>query len=363
MKTQNIKVTTTNGFDGVEIEEYLEPITAHVVVGMNFFKDFMSGLSDFFGGKSKTYQNTLTSIDTEVINVLRKKAASLGANCILGMKIDNDEISAQGKSMMMVTALGTAAKANFSKKPQAPERTSLDSVPFDTFKFLKQKERYIMESKKSLLTIDDKLWNFIKTNKIDELSDYVTNKYISIFERHIEYDEPKNVDFYNNLQEYLSIIDPEVAINSLYSAIKSDLTPNQKNKLIELISESHLIDFEKIMSLIKNSDFQVQKFGIQILKSDKLIYEKSDLANIEALLNLLPEIFKEKGEVTTKKKALSSKEKEIWKCQCGKENNIDNKYCSSCNKDIYGFSDKEVNPKDILEKLEIDLKILKRTIL
>ena len=70
MKSQNVKVTTTSGFDGVEIEEYLEPITAHVVVGMNFFKDFLSGFSDFFGGKSKTYQNTLASINDEVINEL-----------------------------------------------------------------------------------------------------------------------------------------------------------------------------------------------------------------------------------------------------------------------------------------------------
>ena len=96
MKAQNVKVTTASGFDGVDIEEYLEPITAHVVDGMNFFKDFLSGFSDFFGGKSKTSQNTLASI--------------------------NDEVSAQGKSMMMGTALGTAAKANLSKKHLSKSR-------------------------------------------------------------------------------------------------------------------------------------------------------------------------------------------------------------------------------------------------
>ncbi len=62
MKAKDVKVTTTTSFDGIEIEKYYRPITAHVVVGMNFFKDFFSSFSDLFGGKSKSYQNTLASI-------------------------------------------------------------------------------------------------------------------------------------------------------------------------------------------------------------------------------------------------------------------------------------------------------------
>ena len=116
MNLNNIKVTTTSSFDGVEILEYLEPVTAHVVVGMNFFKDFLTGFTDFFGGNSDIYQDTLSSINEQVINELRKKAYLKGANCVLGFKIDNDEISAQGKSMMMVTGMGTAALANFPKE-------------------------------------------------------------------------------------------------------------------------------------------------------------------------------------------------------------------------------------------------------
>jgi uncharacterized protein YbjQ (UPF0145 family) len=59
MKPQDVKITTTSGFDNAEITEYFYPITAHVVVGMNVFKDFLSGFSDFFGGKSSSYQYTL----------------------------------------------------------------------------------------------------------------------------------------------------------------------------------------------------------------------------------------------------------------------------------------------------------------
>lgn len=116
--TNTIKVTTTSTFEGVEITDYLEPITAHVVVGMNMFKDILASFTDVFGGKSNTYQNTLSNINEEVLNLLREKAKRIGANCILGLKIDNDEISSQGKSMLMVTAVGTAAIANFPNRPQ-----------------------------------------------------------------------------------------------------------------------------------------------------------------------------------------------------------------------------------------------------
>lgn len=50
MRHGKVKVTTTSGFDKTSIDEYFEPVTAHLVVGMNFFKDFMSGFTDFFGG-------------------------------------------------------------------------------------------------------------------------------------------------------------------------------------------------------------------------------------------------------------------------------------------------------------------------
>ncbi|RKY61170.1 MAG: hypothetical protein DRP96_03935 [Candidatus Neomarinimicrobiota bacterium] len=42
----------------------------------------------------------------------------LGANCIVGFRIDHDEISDKGKSMFMVTATGTAVFINKMLKDQ-----------------------------------------------------------------------------------------------------------------------------------------------------------------------------------------------------------------------------------------------------
>jgi uncharacterized protein YbjQ (UPF0145 family)/CDGSH-type Zn-finger protein len=362
MKAQNVKVTTTSGFDGVEIEEYLEPITAHVVVGMNFFKDFLSGFSDFFGGKSKIYQNTLASINDEVINELRKKAYSIGGNCVLGLKIDNDEVAAQGKSMMMVTALGTAAKANFSKKSMTfPENIKADRISNELFNYYKQKKKYIIESENKSLRINDGLWDFVKSNKVSELAKYLLNSFLEFADSCQEYQKEELNKFSIHLSEYLSIIDSDIAIDCLYNKLLEEPKDKLRKKLIEKISELQLIDFDRIIGLIKEQDFSIQKCGVQILKADKMSYEKSDIHRIDNIINLVSSTFNERGEKSTKKKALSSKEKEIWICECGKENNIDKKYCSTCQKDIYGFNEQEVKPIEIAEKMVNELEILKNT--
>lgn len=45
----------------------------------------------------------------EAVERLQFQAYQLGANCIVGLKIDIDEISGGGKSMFMITSIGTAA--------------------------------------------------------------------------------------------------------------------------------------------------------------------------------------------------------------------------------------------------------------
>lgn len=110
-----LKITTTERFENGEIIEYLKPVISHSVIGMNIFKDILSSLTDIVGGSSNTYENTLESINEEVLRKLQQKAKDLGANCILNLRIENNEISSGGKSMLMVTAVGTAAICDFKE--------------------------------------------------------------------------------------------------------------------------------------------------------------------------------------------------------------------------------------------------------
>ena len=105
----------------------MKPVSAHIVAGTNLFSDFFASFSDVFGGRSQTYQKQLSSLYNEAIERIKYAAFELGANCVVGLSIDMDEISGKGKSMFMLTAVGTAVvlEREVTEKPafcQIPTR-------------------------------------------------------------------------------------------------------------------------------------------------------------------------------------------------------------------------------------------------
>lgn len=107
--SRKIKMTTSETFENVNIIETLEPVTANAAIGMNVFKDFLSGITDFVGGHSNSYQKALDELVETALGILESKVMFLGGNGIIGLRIDTNEISGKNKSMIMVTAYGTAA--------------------------------------------------------------------------------------------------------------------------------------------------------------------------------------------------------------------------------------------------------------
>lgn len=111
MSQKPIVLSTTNEIAGWTIISHLDIVSANIVSGTNIFKDISASFSDAFGGRSKSYQNEIEKIDKEVIKLLKSRASDIGADGIIGMRIDHDDISGGGKSMFMVTVSGTAVRA------------------------------------------------------------------------------------------------------------------------------------------------------------------------------------------------------------------------------------------------------------
>ncbi len=99
--------TTTPNVDGRKIVEYKGIVFGEVVSGVDFVKDFVAGLSNFFGGRSGSYEGELVEARQAAIDEMKNRAASLGANAIVGVDIDY-EVLGQSGNMLMVTASGTA---------------------------------------------------------------------------------------------------------------------------------------------------------------------------------------------------------------------------------------------------------------
>jgi uncharacterized protein YbjQ (UPF0145 family) len=100
-------MTTTPEVAGRAIAEYIDVITAQGVLGVNAFKDVAAGMRNIFGGRSKSYENELTAGVNSVLDELRKHAAEVGADAVVGVDIDYETV---GSNMLMISASGTAVK-------------------------------------------------------------------------------------------------------------------------------------------------------------------------------------------------------------------------------------------------------------
>jgi uncharacterized protein YbjQ (UPF0145 family) len=100
-------VTTTPSIEGKEILEYKGIVFGEVISGVDFIKDFAAGLTNFFGGRSGSYEGELVEARENAMAEMMRRAGSMGANAIVGVDVDY-EVLGQANNMLMVTASGTA---------------------------------------------------------------------------------------------------------------------------------------------------------------------------------------------------------------------------------------------------------------
>lgn len=358
MRHDKIIVTTTHNLEGIKINEYIKPVTAHVVVGMNFFKDVFSGLTDIFGGNSSSYESTLKSINESVLNKLKQEAYSQGANCIVGLKIDNDEVSSQGKSMMMVTASGTAIKADIKQNDSDIEKTmKSDRIDSVKLSILTQKEEYLEKINTKKHVVASSVLKFATKNRLDEFAPYI----LAELEKKINdsYSSESLEHHQKNFYSYFSSASPKIIIKLIYAKINLESNTKFREFLIKMIKDLKLVDYNEILKKLQIDEFQTKKSFAAIATFEKDTYSKSDIETLQKVLKIINESFPETSQQLVKKSKLFGKEMEIWICQCSHENALDSKYCSKCKKDKQGFLTDETKPSEAISSLRRKINALK----
>lgn len=344
---KHIKVTTTSSLQNVEIEEYIEPISVSIVIGMNFFKDFLSGFRDIFGGKSNTYTKSLEKINQQAIYELKKRAHYLKANYVIGLTIENDEIAAQGKSMLMVTAMGTAVRVTLKNKEVI---NNLTSIGLEAFEQLELKTKLLKKAESDNLNLSKNNWSLIIENQISELSSFLLNKLT---------ENPNSTDFKDNLKAFFENIDRELAITEIFSFIENNAEKDLK-PVFSIVKELNLVNYDKNLSLLASDNQNLNNIGALISGVHKKNYFKSDVKAIKETIDKLESKFPVKVEFYQTLDNLTRKDIEVWKCECGKENSLEREICRGCNKDIHGLKNPTINPKEIKENLKHRLEILEK---
>lgn len=99
-----MQLTTTHNFEGKKILEYKGVITGETIFGANIIKDIFASIRDIVGGRSATYEKTISDARETSFIEIQAKGVALGANAIIGIDIDYQTIG----NMLMVTVSGTA---------------------------------------------------------------------------------------------------------------------------------------------------------------------------------------------------------------------------------------------------------------
>lgn len=102
-------LSTTSTLEGVEITGYLGVVTAEVVYGSNALRDFFAGIRDMIGGRTGAYERVFERGQKDALDELEKRATKLGANAVVGIKIDTGTINIDETGvLLLITASGTA---------------------------------------------------------------------------------------------------------------------------------------------------------------------------------------------------------------------------------------------------------------
>ena len=110
LRMSRMILTTSVDIPGRQIEKVLTIVAAEAALGMNIIWDFANSWHDILGGRATTSQHILKQARETCLEEIRREAAMAGAEAIIGLDLDYNEISTRGNGggILFVAATGTA---------------------------------------------------------------------------------------------------------------------------------------------------------------------------------------------------------------------------------------------------------------
>lgn len=327
--------------EGRKILSYKGFVHASQVAGTGFLTDFMASFSDFFGGNSGVYRSTMNELQSNVFRQLEKQATEKGANAIIGVHVDFDSISSKGMSMFMVSAQGTAVVLDEGQAIVSKDGHSNEVVDLSE---LTKKEFINRIAQNISVKITEEDWKSI----IQFADVAIANDLHAVYCK-ISKPVPEGylVDsrFVANYEHYFSKIPYEKQVELAYKT----------HTELDLIKKFNLFNAQEIFSWAKKGELS---FAIDCLYSDKDVYNKGDLKDMEELCDYF-ENLPDKGKIEEVKGGVFSSGGQKFICECGKKNDKNVIFCEYCGKNIKGVTRKQIKA---IETFKSRVSILKELI-
>lgn len=99
---------TTESSSALPVVERLGIVASQGVYGVNALTDLGSSVRDLVGGRNIQLEQAISVGRTQVLAEIEDAAKSLDADAVVGLLVEVKELAGGGKSMLLVTATGTA---------------------------------------------------------------------------------------------------------------------------------------------------------------------------------------------------------------------------------------------------------------
>ncbi len=106
----SMPLSTSIEIPGRQSTASLGIVSTEVAIGMSIFKDIANTWRDFVGGRSQTVQATLKEARASCLSQLKKDASALGADGVIAVSLDFNEVSTGSGGILFIVATGTAVK-------------------------------------------------------------------------------------------------------------------------------------------------------------------------------------------------------------------------------------------------------------
>ena len=326
-------MSTTNTIEGCPIKKYIDTICSNIVIGTNIFSDFAASFTDFFFFFSDSYRRKLEIIYSEASKALKQKALNMGANAIVGFKVDFDEISGKDKSMFMVSVSGTACIIEINNSKESSQEEIIRSSISHSDLQREIDRRYIISQINNSEPLIPEWVEFLLEYPQIEIIESLIKKYISI-----------DINYY---AEQASSIKQIIAAAPSGSVIPIIYKYVEDKKIRSLIKECRLFDGESIYKILTNGKIHE---GIRVLSATKDSYDTNDLEWMKKILeyiNNLPDT----GKIESVKGGVFTRDNgEKYICENGHKNPVDSPFCEKCGVNIKGLLEGEIKHIDSLKE-------------
>ncbi len=304
----NILVTTASNIEGYDIVEYLGFVSGETVLGSNFLKGFVAGVTEASDSESEKLTANLEQVNGIALEKLKRVAEKQGADAIIGLQLNYTQFANYSVGTI---ASGTAVK--LAKKDIAEQVVTKDLYVTNYY------NRLVPRPVKVILS---------GTNKAVKISTW----------------------FYNYNMDDIKAIRADVELTNLYEEklLLKDLDfVFEKGNITQI--ESNEIDCKlpaKDILLIKDSKVTISKYV-----TSRGVFACNDLPiNVSIPMHRLIALKEKRGIDAVEKYKTDGM---VWTCNCGYVNEAGADECVICSRKQEDMkSNSKFNPDDMIAKMQ-----------